>query len=154
MTTAGQILEDKGYHVISVDPNATVYEAIKKMSDNNIGSLAVVDNGKLVGIFTERHYARRVFLKGKASPETLIADVMSRNPICVIPGQSVEQCMAVMTENAVRHLPVIDNDQMIGIISIGDLVKNIIRDQRFTIRNLQHYIQGTGEYSHDKSDTE
>jgi CBS domain-containing protein len=151
MTTIGQLLDDKGYDVVSVDPGSTVYDAIKKMSDNDIGSVAVVDNGKLVGIFTERHYARRVFLKGKNSPDTVIADVMARDPICVIPGQTVEECMAVMTENAVRHLPVIDNNQMIGMISIGDLVKSIITDQKFIISNLEHYIRGTGEYSHDKS---
>lgn len=154
MTTVAQLLAGKGYDVVSVDPNSTVYDAIKKMSENNIGSVAVVDDGKLVGIFTERHYARRVFLKGKASPDTPIIEVMSRNPICVIPEQTVEQCMAVMTENAVRHLPVIDNDQMIGMISIGDLVKSIISDQKFVINHLEHYIRGAGDYSHDKSNME
>jgi CBS domain-containing protein len=103
-----------------------------------------------VGIFTERHYARRVFLKGKASPDTPIADVMAKNPICAVPEQTVEQCMAVMTENRIRHLPVIDNDQMIGIISIGDLVKSKISDQQFIIGTLEHYIRGTGDYSVDK----
>ena len=151
MTTIGQLLDDKGYDVVSVDPGSTVYDAIKKMSDNDIGSVAVVDNGKLIGIFTERHYARRVFLKGKNSPDTAIADVMARDPICVIPAQTVAECMAVMTENAIRHLPVIDNNQMIGMISIGDLVKSIISDQKFIISSLEHYIRGTGEYSHDKS---
>ena len=152
MTTVAQLLDGKGYDVASVGPNSTVYDAIKKMSDNDIGSVAVVDDGKLVGIFTERHYARRVFLKGKASPDTRVGDVMARNPICVIPEQTVEQCMAVMTENAVRHLPVIDNNQMIGIISIGDLVKSIISEQKFIISNLEHYIRGTGQYSLDKND--
>jgi CBS domain-containing protein len=150
MTTVRQILEAKGHEVVSVGTNSTVYDAIKKMADNNIGSVTIVHSGRLVGIFTERHYARRVFLKGKASPDTPIADVMAKNPICAVPEQTVEQCMAVMTENRIRHLPVIDNDQMIGIISIGDLVKSKISDQQFIIGTLEHYIRGTGDYSVDK----
>ena len=143
MTTIRKLLDDKGHDVVSVDVQSRVYDAIEKMSADNIGSVTVVDNGKLVGIFTERHYARRVFLKGKASPDTLIADVMSRNPICIVPEQTVEECMAVMTENSIRHLPVVEDNQIIGIISIGDLVKSIISDQQFIISQLEHYIQGT-----------
>lgn len=150
MTTARQVLQAKGRHVVSVGSDSTVYNAIKKMSDNDIGSVAIVDSGQLVGIFTERHYARRVFLKGRASPETPIAEVMAKEPICVMPEQTVDECMAVMTENRIRHLPVIDNDRMIGIISIGDLVKSKISDQQFIISNLEHYIRGAGDYSLDK----
>lgn len=142
MTTVRNLLDEKGHDVIAVDSQSRVYDAIEKMSGEDIGSVAVVDNGKLIGIFTERHYARRVFLKGKASPDTLIADVMSRNPICAVPEQTVEQCMAVMTENSIRHLPVVEDNQMIGLISIGDLVKSIISDQKFIISQLEHYIQG------------
>ena len=142
MTTVSQLLDRKGHEVTTVDPQSTVYDAIKTMSDNNIGSLAVVENGVLVGIFTERHYARRVFLKGRASPNTKIGDVMSKNPICVLHQQTAQECMAIMTDKAIRHLPVVDDNKMIGIISIGDLVKCIIRDQKFVINQLEHYIHG------------
>ena len=142
MTTVSQILEHKGSQVTAVAPQATVLEAIKQMADENIGSLAVVEHGVLVGIFTERHYARRVFLRGKASPDTLIKDVMSKNPICVVCEQTAEECMALMTDKAIRHLPVLKDNQMVGIISIGDLVKCIIRDQKFMIDQLEHYIHG------------
>lgn len=143
MTTVKQLLDRKGHNVVAVNPHSTVHDALKKMSDNNIGSVTVVDNGRLVGIFTERHYARRVFIRGKASPDTLVADVMARNPICAVPAQTVEECMAVMTENSFRHLPVVEGNQVIGIISIGDLVKSTIGDQQFIISQLEHYIQGT-----------
>lgn len=142
MTTVRQLLENKGYNVVSVTPQSTVYDAIKKMAENNIGAVTVVDSGKLVGIFTERHYTRKVFVRGKSSPETLISDVMAKNPICAVPEQTVEECMAVITENSFRHLPVVEDNQMIGIISIGDLVKSTIGDQKFTISQLEHYIQG------------
>ena len=143
MTTVSVLLDRKGHNVTTVGPRATVYDAIKTMSEEDIGSLAVVENGVLVGIFTERHYARRVKLKGKLSRDTLIGDVMSRNPVCVIPQQTVEECMALMTGKSFRHLPVMEDNQMIGIISIGDLVECIISDQEFVISQLEHYIHGT-----------
>ena len=128
MTTVSQILNGKGHDVVTVAPNSTVYDAIKKMADHNIGSVAVVDNGKLVGIFTERHYARKVFLKGKSSPKTIVGEVMALNPVCVIPQQTAEECMSIMTAKRFRHLPVIENNKMVGIISVGDILKNLISD--------------------------
>ncbi len=142
MATLRQILDAKGNDVVSIEPNDSVYDAIKKMADKNIGSLVVMDGEKIVGIVTERHYARNVFLKGKASPTTLVKDIMSTRVICAWPDQSVEECMAVMTDKAVRHLPVLENKHLVGLVSIGDLVKSIISDQKFTIEQLERYIGG------------
>jgi len=142
MATLRQILDAKGNDVVSIEPNDSVYDAIKKMADKNIGSLVVMDGEKIVGIVTERHYARNVFLKGKASPTTLVKDIMSTRVICAWPDQSVEECMAVMTDKAVRHLPVLENKRLVGLVSIGDLVKSIISDQKFTIEQLERYIGG------------
>ena len=105
-----------------------------------LGSLVVIEQGKLVGIFTERHYARNVFLKGRSSPQTRVADIMERNVLCVRPNQSVEECMALMSAKRVRHLPVIDDGTLLGIVSIGDLVNSIISDREFVIEQLEHYI--------------
>jgi CBS domain-containing protein len=140
MTTVRQLLEKKGFEVLTIGPDDTVLEAIRKMSDKNVGALVVVDGGKPVGIITERHYARNVFLKGRASRDTRVGDVMSAEVLFAEPDQTVEECMAVMTDMRVRHLPVLDGKRMIGIISIGDLVKSIISDQKFVIEQLEHYI--------------
>jgi CBS domain-containing protein len=142
MATVRQILHAKGHDVATIDPDATVYNAIKKLADENIGSLVVMDDEKIVGIVTERDYARNVILKGKASPTTLVKDIMSTRVVCVGPEQSVEECMAVMTDKAIRHLPVLENKQLVGMVSIGDLVKSIIGDQKFIIEQLEHYISG------------
>jgi len=140
MATVNQLLDQKGHEVLSIGPDESVFDAIKKMADNNIGSLVVTEGEKLVGIITERHYARNVFLKGKSSPETTVREIMSTHVVCARPEQSVEECMAVMTDKAVRHLPVLEKKQLIGVVSIGDLVKNIISDQKFIIEQLEHYI--------------
>jgi CBS domain-containing protein len=140
MTIVQQLLAQKGRDVLSVRPEDTVYDAIKKMADENVGSLVVVEHGKLVGIFTERHYARNVFLKGRSSPQTQVAEIMERKVVCVNPSQSVEECMALMNAKRVRHLPVIDGGTLLGIVSIGDLVKSIISDREFAIEQLEHYI--------------
>ncbi len=142
MATVRQILDAKGHDVVSISPNDTVYNAIKKMADENIGSLVVIDGEKIVGIITERHYARKVVLKGKRAPNTLVKDIMSTPVVCTWLDQSVEECMAVMTEKAVRHLPVLENKRLVGMVSIGDLVKSIISDQKFTIEQLIRYIGG------------
>lgn len=142
MACIRQLLKVKGQRVWSVRSRTTVYEAIKKMADKDVGSLLVVDDGVLVGIITERHYARSVVLKGKTSPETLVADIMERNVLCITLDDEVDDCMELMTENCVRHLPVIEDDALIGIVSIGDLVKCIIHDQRFVIEQLESYISG------------
>ncbi len=140
MATVKQLLDQKGHEVLSIGPDDSVYDAIKKMADNDVGSLVVTEGEKLVGIITERHYARNVFLKGKSSPETTVREIMSTHVVCARPEQSVEECMAVMTDKAVRHLPVLEKKQLIGVVSIGDLVKNIISDQKFVIEQLEHYI--------------
>ena len=142
MITVRQLLADKGAQVVSIHPDSTVYDAIAKMAANDIGSLVVIQDNEIVGIITERHYARNVFLKGRASPQTRVDDIMERNVVCVGPNQSIEECMALMTEKRLRHLPVMDGRRLVGIISIGDLVKSIISDQRFMIDQLEHYIQG------------
>ncbi len=140
MATVKQLLDQKGHEVLSIGPDDSVFDAIKKMADNDVGSLVVTEGEKLVGIITERHYARNVFLKGKSSPETTVREIMSTHVVCARPEQSVEECMAVMTDKAVRHLPVLEKKQLIGVVSIGDLVKNIISDQKFVIEQLEHYI--------------
>jgi CBS domain-containing protein len=142
VTTVRQLLGQKPRTVCTIDPGVTVFDAIAKMAENDIGSLVVVDGEKLVGIITERHYARNVVLKGKTSPTTLVRDIMERRVICTRPEQTIEQCMALMTERRVRHLPVLEEKKIIGIVSIGDLVKSIIRDQKFIIEQLEHYIHG------------
>jgi CBS domain-containing protein len=136
------LLDQKGHEILSIGPDETVFDAIQKMADNNVGSLVVTQGEKLIGIITERHYARNVFLKGRSSPKTTVREIMSTHVVCARPEQSVEECMAVMTDKAVRHLPVLENKQLIGVISIGDLVKSIISDQKFVIEQLEHYITG------------
>ena len=140
--TVRNLLEQKSRNVWTVDPNATVFDALAKMAEKDVGSLVVVDGDKLIGLITERHYSRNVILKGKTSPTTLVRDIMERNVIHVRPEQSVEVCMALMTEKRVRHLPVLDGEKVIGIVSIGDLLKSIISKQKFVIDELEHYIHG------------
>jgi len=140
MATIRQLLNQKGGKVCSIHPNATVFDAVAKMAENDIGSLIVMDEDVLVGIITERHYARNVVLKGKTSPAIPVREIMERRVITVRPEQSVEECMALMTERRVRHLPVVEGNRVLGIVSIGDLVKSIIGDQKFTIDQLEHYI--------------
>ena len=142
MTTVQQLLDEKGHDVWTIHSDSTVLDAIQLMASKDVGALVVLENDRPVGIFTERHYARNVFLKGKSSPKTRTGDIMTTDVICARPGQSVEQCMAVMTDKRVRHLPVVDQERLIGIVSIGDLVKSIIADQNFAIEQLEHYIQG------------
>jgi CBS domain-containing protein len=142
MTTVQQLLDQKGHTVWSVGPEDSVFDAIKLMADRELGSVLVVEDGRLVGIFTERHYARNVFLKGRASPTTPVGDVMARRVVCARPQQTVDECMAVMTEKRVRHLPVLQRKKLVGLVSIGDLIKSKIADQEFTIEQLVDYIHG------------
>ena len=142
MATVQQLLDAKGQDIYCVHPDDMVLDALKMMEKENIGSVLVEEGDMLVGIFTERHYARNVFLKGKASPKTPIREVMKTECICVPPEQTIEACMALMTEKRVRHLPVLRDEQLIGVISIGDIVKSIISNQQFTIEQLEHYISG------------
>ncbi len=142
MTTIRQLLREKGHKVHSVGPDDTVYDAIRKMADENIGSLLVMEDGRTVGIVTERHYARNVALKGRASPATPVRDIMEDKVLYAQPDLSVEQCMAIMTDKKVRHLPVIEQEKLVGLVSIGDLVKSIISDQKFIIDQLEHFVRG------------
>jgi CBS domain-containing protein len=139
-TTIGEILEDKGHTVHSISPDASVLDALKKMADHNVAALVVLDQGELVGIISERTYARKIVLEGRTSLATKVRDIMSGNVICTRPEHTVEECMAVMTARAVRHLPVIENESVVGIVSIGDLVAATIGDQQFVIEQLEQYI--------------
>jgi CBS domain-containing protein len=142
--TVRHILQQKGRNLWTIDPNTTVFDALAKMAEKekDVGSLVVMDREKLIGIITERHYSRNVILKGKTSPNTLVRDIMERNVVHVRPDHSVELCMTLMTERRVRHLPVLEGDKVIGIVSIGDLLKSIISKQKFVIDELEHYIHG------------
>ena len=142
METLQQLLDKKGNEVWSIHPDDSVFDAIKKMAEKNIGSLVVLENDEIVGIITERHYARSVRLEGKSSPETSVREIMATPVFCARTDQTISECMAVMTEKRVRHLPVVDQKRLVGLVSIGDLVKSIIADQEFTIEQLIHYIQG------------
>ena len=138
MTTVRQLLNEKGPTVYTVGPDETVFDAIRKMADENIGSLVVCEGTKPV--LRNDTTPGNVFLKGRSSPSTRVREVMETQVLFARPEQTVDECMAVMTDKKVRHLPVIDRDKVIGILSIGDLVKNIISDQKFTIEQLIHYV--------------
>jgi len=140
MATVKQILEGKGYQVWTITADQTVYNALRLMGEKEIGALAVVEGGTLVGILSERDYARKVVLQGKTSRETLIREIMTSPAISIRPDQSVAECMTLMTDRRVRHLPVLDNSKLIGMISLGDLVKSVIDEQQFTIQQLEGYI--------------
>lgn len=137
------ILETKGGGVFSVPPTITVYQAIELMCDKNIGGLLIVDDdGSLAGIFTERDYARKLILKGRSSKDTLIQDLMTTNLITVTPENSIEDCMRLMTDKHIRHLPVLEGGVLVGVISIGDVVRSVIDEQKGIIEHLEHYIMG------------
>lgn len=136
------ILKDKGTEIYSILPDKTVYEAIAKMADLNIGALLVMEDD-LEGIISERDYRNKVILKGRTSKTTPVRDIMTSNVYCVEPGDSVEQCLAIMTEKKFRHLPVLENNKVAGVVSIGDLVKAVISRQEVEIKNLRHYIAGS-----------
>ncbi|MDB5111502.1 MAG: histidine kinase [Mucilaginibacter sp.] len=136
------ILQAKSQSPIFISPDITVFEALELMVEKNIGALLVMDDGEFIGIFTERDYARKVILKGKASKETLIGEIMTEKPAVVSSGNTIEDCMRLMTNKFTRHLPVIDDGKLMGIVSIGDVVKYIIEEQKFIIENMEHYIKG------------
>lgn len=140
------ILKSKGTKVYSIDPDQTVYEAITKMDKFNIGALLVLKEQQLKGILSERDYRSKVILKGRSSKTTNVSEIMTGDVYCVEPTDSVETCMSIMTERKFRHLPVLEGDDIVGVVSIGDLVKAIISKQKFEIKNLRHYIQGQGTY--------
>lgn len=134
------ILQKKGAEVFSVEPGVTVFKAIQIMCEKNIGGLLITDNGKLAGIFTERDYARKLILKGKSSKDTLIKELMTENPIYVSPESSIDECMQIMSDKRIRHLPVVDGEKLTGMISIGDVVRFIMEEQKDIIEHLEAYI--------------
>lgn len=140
ITTVTQLLDQKGNHVETISPNATVFEAIRKMSDLDIGALVVLQDGKVLGLISERDYARNVFLKGKASPTTLVREAMTEDVLVVGCDKTAEDCMAIMTGKRTRHLLVMEEGKLLGILSIGDLVRSIVAEQQLTIQQLEEYI--------------
>jgi len=142
MDKVWQLLDNKGHQVWSIGPDDMIIQALKLMADKDVGALVVLDSGELVGIFSERDYARRVRLQGKDSADTPVREVMSTHVLYVRPDQNVEQCMALMTDKHIRHLPVVDRGELVGLISIGDVVKSVISQQVFVIQQLENYITG------------
>jgi len=142
MKRVKDILAVKGQDVWSIEPDASVYDAMKLMAEKEIGALMVTEGTKLVGLISERDYARKVILQGRASRTTQVKEIMTTRVVYTHPQQNIEECMAVMTEKRVRHLPVIDEERLVGVISIGDLVKSIISEQQFIIEQLERYIRG------------
>lgn len=141
MTLLSQILQGKGSDVYGVAPDATVFEALQLMADKNIGAVLVLDEGNVVGIFSERDYARRVVLEGKSSRETAVSEVMTSNVICARHNLPVEKCLALMSDKRFRHMPVLDDGQhLVGIVSIGDVVKAMLNEQQLIINHLEDYI--------------
>jgi CBS domain-containing protein len=143
MTTVADILKAKGSPAVhGIEPTATVFDAVKLMAQKDIGAVLIMENDRIVGIFSERDYARKLALAARSSKETQLREVMTTSVIYVRPNQTSEDCMALMTQNRLRHLPVMDGERVVGLISIGDLVKNIISEQQFIIAQLEHYIAG------------
>lgn len=144
MAQVADILEGKDRSVLMIDRSATVFEAIKMMVDRNVGSIIVTDKGSIAGILTERDYLRRIVLEGRTSKTTHVAEVMTAKVICVDPGRSIEECMAIMTQQRIRHLPVMEGGEVVGLVSIGDVVKSLSQEREIEIKYLTDYI--TGKY--------
>jgi len=142
MSDVRDILGAKSPEVWQIAPDATVYEALELMADQDVGALPVVENGRIVGIFSERDYARNLILKGRSSKDTLVSELMTSPVLYISPNQTIDGCMALMTAKRVRHLPVLEGDELIGIITIGDVVCRIISEQDYTIEMLESYITG------------
>ena len=143
MKTVREILEKKGNQIWTITPDATVYEALELMAKKEVGALLVLNDGSVAGIMSERDYARKVILKGKFSKDTLVGEIMSSKVLYVNTSLSTDECMALMINKRIRHLPVFENNKLVGIISIGDVVKAVIDEQEFVIDLLVHYITGT-----------
>ena len=143
MTTIAQLLNTKGDQIWSVEPKATIFEALEIMSEKGIGALLVMEDGKLMGIFSERDYARKVILKGKSSKETPVGELMTKKVFYIDSQKTINDCMAMMTAKRIRHVPVIEDNQVMGIVTIGDVVNQIISEQEVTINHLENYITGS-----------
>ncbi len=143
MHTIGQLLEGKGKDIWSIAPHAKVFEALQIMAEKNVGVLLVIDDGEVVGIFSERDYARKVILKGKSSKDISVGDLMTKEVFYIKSQNTLQECMALMTAKHIRHIPVFENNQLTGVVTLGDVVKQIISDQEFTIRELGKYITGS-----------
>jgi CBS domain-containing protein len=137
-----QVLNTKGFAVETITPETSVYDALQKMSNREVGALVVLEDGEICGLVSERDYARKVVLQGRSSRDTRVQEIMTRRVITVEPQQTVEACMVLMTDKRIRHLPVVEEGRLIGIVSIGDIVKAVIEAQRLTIEELESYITG------------
>jgi len=142
MGNVRNLLQKKGTIVHSITPDSSVYDALEVLESKNLGALVVVQDEELIGIFTERDYARKVVLKGRSSKDTCVGDIMTDRPVYVSPDNTIDDCMQIMTDKYIRHLPVLDNGKLLGVISIGDVVKYVIEEKNFIIENLEHYIVG------------
>ena len=143
MKRVDQILQEKGPEYWSVSPDTSVYTALELMANKNVGALLVMEGDRLAGIFSERDYARKVVLEGRSSKDTPVRQIMTPKVVCARLGQSIEDCMALMTDKRIRHLPVIEGDEVVGVISLGDVVKSLLSEQTFVISQLENYITGT-----------
>lgn len=144
MVTIRDILNEKGQNIYFVSPETTVYESLEKMSAHNVGSMLVMEDEKLMGIFTERDYMKKIILQNKASKTTIVKDIMTANPVCITPSDSVDNALSIMTKQHCRHLPIIEKSKIIGVVSIGDLVKKKISSMDATIKHLSDYIYSEG----------
>lgn len=142
--TIRQILDEKGYHIHSVSPDTIVYDAIKLMGEAGIGALLVMEDGKLAGIFSERDYTRKIVLMNRSSKDTKVSEIMTTKVLYMTPDQTTDDCMAVMSKHHIRHLPVVENDKPIGMLSVMDVMKNVLMEKEFIISQLENYISGTG----------
>ena len=146
MITVGELLEGKGHNVWSVGPDDTVYDTIKMMDDKHVGALAVVKNDELIGIISERDYARQVILKDRTSKQTKVKEIMTRHVYYTHPEQTIDECLVIINERRIRHLPVLDNNKLVGMMSVGDVVKEIIKDQKYTIEQLENHLSWAESY--------
>jgi CBS domain-containing protein len=142
MKTVEQLLKAKGREIWSVSPRASVYAALEMMAEKDVGALLVIDDGRLAGIFSERDYARKVILRGRASRETMVSELMTPSVFYVGPDNTLEDCMALMSAKRIRHLPVLDRDRVVGMVTLGDVVKRILSEQEFRIQELEKYVTG------------
>ena len=142
MKTVEQVLRGKSGDLVAVGPDESVFDALALMARREVGAVVVLEVGRLVGILSERDYARKIILLGKASKDTPVRDIMTQRVVCVTPATTIDECMALMTDKRCRHLPVLEDDRVTGVVSIGDVVKHTIAEQQFIIEQLEHYLRG------------